>query len=415
MSTHLYHMALSLPWCMTSDALDAMLAIASRTEIEPAEIARAMHGPRALATRTDHVRDDSDRLAIRNGNAILRIDGPIYRYADYFTNASGGVTTAALARDYQRALDDPSVTRIVLVIDSPGGESTGINELADLIYAHRADKETIAYIEGYGASAAYWIASAAEKIVIDDTALLGSIGTIMGVPDPTARPARTIDFVSSQSPNKRPNPTTDAGRAVLQTLVDDITEVFIENVMRNRGMTRDQVVSIAGGMLVGRHAIAAGLADELGSEESILATRAQPRAKVAPRSTHMAKVEPNDPISFANGETAEPINVVPAPAARSVGPVPADPRIAELESQLAALQASGIARDAERLAGDMIRAGKALPVQHAGIVALYTQLATDDLRNPQPSARTAVLQSFLESARVDDRTAERIQIGRAHV
>src|SRR5690606_13893161 len=108
--------------------------------------------------------------------ATIVIDGPIYRYADFFTSVSGGVTTEALARDLGIALADQSIGAILLMIDSPGGEATGINELADTIYAARSRKPIVAYIEGYGASAAYWIASAADLVVIDDTALVGSIG-----------------------------------------------------------------------------------------------------------------------------------------------------------------------------------------------------------------------------------------------
>src|SRR5262245_16651808 len=271
----LYEMALAVPWCITDEALEAMLSIAARDPLPSEEIARRMHGPKSLALKDSQPRDDATHLTMQDGIARLTIDGPIYRYADMFVRVSGGITTEALARDFQTALADPAAGAILLVIDSPGGEATGINELADAIYAARGQKPIAAYIEGYGASAAYWIASAADTVIVDDSALVGSIGTVMGVPDPAKRFSRTIDFVSTQSPKKRADPTTEGGRAYLQTLVDDMTEVFIAKVMRNRGMTRKQVLAVEGGLTIGGQAIGAGLADSLGSEAGALRALAQ--------------------------------------------------------------------------------------------------------------------------------------------
>lgn len=287
MSHHLYTLALTVPWCITDEALAAMLAIASDEEMDEVEIKRRFHGPKSLALRDGTRRDDSERMQMRDGVALIPIDGPIYRYADFFTAVSGGVTTETLAKDFQKALDDPQVKAILLVVDSPGGEATGINELADAIYAARDIKPSGAYIEGYGASAAYWLASAAGEVWIDDNGLAGSIGTVMGVPDPAKMVRYRIDFVSRQSPKKRVDPTTEGGRAYLQQLVDDMTEVFIERVMRNRKMSRDQVLAIEGAMLVGQKAVDAGLADRLGSEEQAIRDL-------------LAKVKPAEP-SYTRG------------------------------------------------------------------------------------------------------------------
>lgn len=270
MTHHLYNLALTIPWCVTDEALEAILTFAAGEEMDEEEVKRRFHGPKSLALRDGTRRDDSGRMTMRDGVAIIPIDGPIYRYADYFTSMSGGVTTDALGKDFQRALDDPACRAILFVIDSPGGEATAINEFADAVYAARSIKPIGTYGEGYVASAAYWIASATDEIVIDDNAILGSIGTVMGVPDPSKRVSSRIDFVSKQSPKKRVDPTTEAGRTYLQGMVDDMTEVFIGRVMRNRGMTRDQVLAAEGGMLVGEKAIAAGLADRLGSEEQAI-------------------------------------------------------------------------------------------------------------------------------------------------
>ena len=108
----LYELALTVPWAMTSEALEAMLSIAARDPLPREEIAARMYGPRNLSMRLGTRRDDSRGMVMRDGVAVIRIDGPIYRYADIFTDASGGVTTDALALDLSRALYDPAVRAI---------------------------------------------------------------------------------------------------------------------------------------------------------------------------------------------------------------------------------------------------------------------------------------------------------------
>jgi len=420
MSGELYDMALSVPWCCTGEALEAMLSIAAREPLGEDEIARRMHGPKSLALRGGQRREDSRRMINIGTVARIPIDGPIYRYADFFTSMSGGITTESLARDLQTAIDDPTISGILLAIDSPGGEATGINELADAIYAARSKKPIAAYIEGYGASAAYWIASAASIVVVDDSALVGSIGTILGVPDPSKRQSQRIDIVSKQSPKKRPDVMTEEGRAVLQQIADDMTEVFIAKVVRNRAIDAEAVLAVQGGLLVGQQAIEAGLADRLGSEESTLRALAlgdlallesfpQP---VFPLVSGPLAAKEHKPMAkgfwaWMGGADEAPATPPPALAseqlariegsAATLQPVPAsaadDDRTtkvaaenAELKRQLAKVQAERIAADAQTFAKEQIARGHAHAVEQAQLVALYTQLAQDDVSSPLATA-----------------------------
>src|SRR5690606_30919548 len=125
------------------------------------------------------------------------------------TEISGAVSVGILARDFSEALANPKIRGIVLEIDSPGGEATGINELGKMIAAGARQKPVIAYGGGMVASGAYWLASAAGEIVVDETAMLGSIGVVI-----TARKRDgsdgTVEIVSSQSPNKRVDPAKES-------------------------------------------------------------------------------------------------------------------------------------------------------------------------------------------------------------
>lgn len=425
----LYDMALTVPWCITPPALEAMLSIAAREPLPEDEITQRLHGPKSLALRDSTRRDDSRRMTIRERVALIPIDGPIHRYADFFTAVSGGVTTDSLAKDLQRALDDPAVQAIAFVIDSPGGEATGINELADAIFAARGRKPMAAYIEGYGASAAYWIASAADVIVADDEALVGSIGTVIGVPDPTKRPKFTIDFVSSQSPKKRMDPTTEIGQVGFQQLVDDMTEVFIAKVMRNRNLTRPQVLAVEGGLVLGQQAINAGLADRLGSEEQVirdlvtLATRpatAWQRPYQQERTamdkgfwTNMfgglfrAAQEEGAPLAAA-APVSEPLAAVTAPLMLDVpgtieqaaGPDPREARLAELERQLATQQQQQRDVQAAAFADGAVRSHRALPAERPALYDAYLRASCDDAAAPLTNGSRAALLEGLVNQRI---------------
>ncbi len=254
------------PWAITQSMMDTILEVSERQNLTPEQVAKELGRP--LNNTYD--------VELRDGVAILPVSGPLFRYANLFTQISGATSYELLARDFQAALDNPQVRAILLNIDSPGGEANGVSEFADQIAAARGQKPIVAYVGGMAASAAYWIASAADSIVVADTALLGSIGTVMTLTDTRERDAkngvRTYEVVSSQSPYKRVDPATPEGRSRYQALVDAMSDVFTNKVATYRGTDLDTVLKNygQGDVLVGQAAVAAGLADRMGSFEGVL-------------------------------------------------------------------------------------------------------------------------------------------------
>lgn len=261
-----FDIACAQHWLILPDALERILSICERDFTH--EALAQFQGKPLDNTRTVEKR--------ANGVAVVPISGPIMRYSNIFTEISGATSTQVLATDIRSALNDPSVIGLVLNIDSPGGDARGINELADMIHAARGIKPIVAYAGGTMASAAYWIGSAADQVVADDTALLGSIGVVSTIEDTSERDSksgkRTYQIVSSNAPNKRPDVNTEAGRAQFQAVVDALESAFIGKVARNRGVLADDVKSNfgKGGVLVGQDAVNAGMADKLGSLESVI-------------------------------------------------------------------------------------------------------------------------------------------------
>jgi ClpP class serine protease len=207
-----------------------------------------------LGTKSEGARLSS----VRDGIGILQLNGPIVPRGDAFTDMSGLTSIDRLSAEFSALAVDPNVKHILLLIDSPGGAITGISEFASMISA--SDKPTTAYVYGMAASAAYWIASAADEIVAGDTAMVGSIGVVTGG---QKNAEGEWEMVSSQSPNKRPDPDTKDGRAEIQGMLDGLAAVFIETVARNRNTTPEAVVKNygRGGMVLPRVALKTGMID----------------------------------------------------------------------------------------------------------------------------------------------------------
>ena len=248
------------PWAITSSALTTILDIAARQNA-PLE---------AVAAKLGRELQNSYRLEMRDGIAVLPVVGPLFRYANLFTQVSGASSYELLAKDFTQAVENPDVKAIVLNIDSPGGEVNGCAEFADMIHEARGVKPIVAYASGDAASGAYWIAAAADEIVVSKTSALGSIGVVGVYRGNKGEDA--VEVVSSQSPYKRLDPDTDDGRARLQKRIDAMADVFVDAVAKYRGVASSHVQNHygSGDVFIGDAAVKQGLADRIGSFEKLL-------------------------------------------------------------------------------------------------------------------------------------------------
>jgi ClpP class serine protease len=238
-----------------------MIAIAS--EHGSIEALEKVRGARAKNT---------ERATVRSGVGIIPIRGPLFKHANLMTEHCGATSYETVMRDFHQMLASSDVRSIVFDIDSPGGEANGTSELSDAIFAARGQKPTAAYIGGTGASAAYWIASACDKVFAADSAIVGSIGVQLALRN--EKNEGEIRFVSSQSPRKNRDPATEDGAKDIQTIIDGLAEVFIGKVARNRGVNRAAVLEKfgQGAVFVASDAQSRGLIDQLSTLESVIST-----------------------------------------------------------------------------------------------------------------------------------------------
>ena len=270
-----FDLAASVPWAIRPDALQVILDLAARAEVAPEIVAAAMTSgsPQAVAARLGRPLDNARTVAMHGSVAVVPVGGPIFRYANLFSEVSGATSAEVLARDLTAALDDPAVTAILLEIDSPGGEVSGMAELAGMIRAGDARKPVHAYVDHLGASAAYWLASAAGRVTVAPTAIVGNIGVVSAMRNPKKADSQVVEFVSSQSPRKRADISTETGRAQVQAVVDALADVFVADVARYRGVDVETVLADfgQGDVFVGEAASRAGLVDGVGTFESAVA------------------------------------------------------------------------------------------------------------------------------------------------
>jgi protease-4 len=201
--------------------------------------------------------------------AVIPIQGTVQKRGGYCS-----LGTKDLVAQLNAANRDPEISAIVLDIDSPGGQVDGTEELAQAVAL--SGKPVVAYIDGLGASAAYWIASQASSIFINSasTAYAGSLGVLcmnvyqgaflekQGYKVEILRSSRAVDKARMNSVEEM----SPEVRASVQADLDQIGETFIEAVTKGRaGLLSTKEDVFTGKVYRGSDAKKHGLVDSIGS------------------------------------------------------------------------------------------------------------------------------------------------------
>jgi protease IV len=191
--------------------------------------------------------------------------------------------TGIIRGDHDRteALDNLArsrATRAVIVhIDSPGGTTTGSEELYESLRRVAAQKPMVVVVDGLAASGGYIAAMAADHIVTQSTSLVGSIGVLFQYPNLTdllKKVGVTVEEIKSSPLKAAPNglePTTPEARAAIEALVRDSFDWFKDMVQDRRKLEGAALDRVADGrVFTGRQAVELKLADEIGREQEAI-------------------------------------------------------------------------------------------------------------------------------------------------
>ena len=198
--------------------------------------------------------------------ALVEIKGEI---------ASGAEASADLINASMRAaFEDEAAKAVVLLINSPGGSPVQAGIINDEIKRLKAkhNKPVYVVVEETCASAAYYIAVAADKIFVDKASIVGSIGVLMdgfgftGLMDKLGVERRLMTAGENKGFLDPFSPQTDKQRAFAQTMLDQIHQQFIAVVKAGRGKRLKEIPEMFSGLFwSGQQAIDLGLADQLGN------------------------------------------------------------------------------------------------------------------------------------------------------
>lgn len=239
------------------------------------------------------------------GMAVIPIMGSLVRRTMGLDPASGFTSYAELAGMLEAALADPGVEGILLDIDSPGGEAGGVFELGELVRTIDAVKPVWAIASDSAYSAAYAIACGASRLSLTRTGGVGSIGVIAMHVDQSVRDAQqgyrfTAITAGDQKNDFSPHePLDQQAHARLQAEVDRLYGMFVEHVAAMRGIDPGTVRATEAGTYFGEDAVAAGLADAIGSFDSVVAefsaflSTRRARVRSPPASSRSLSATPN--------------------------------------------------------------------------------------------------------------------------
>lgn len=188
-----------------------------------------------------------------------------------FTLATSWATGYEYIRKaFDRGMADPAVKGIALVIDSGGGAVNGNFDLVDHIYENRGTKPIAAFANEHAYSAAYSIASAADTINVARTGGVGSIGVLTMHVDVSAAMEKSgvkvtlVHFGKYKVEGNAFEPLSAEAKKRIQSRIDDLGEVFVSTVARNRGVSEKSIRDTEALCYNANDATSNGLADTTG-------------------------------------------------------------------------------------------------------------------------------------------------------
>ena len=204
--------------------------------------------------------------------AIAKIYGILTKKMNLMTEFSEGTLTQELSNTLIELGNDKKVDAIVLDCDSPGGTVDGTADLADIVANITKIKPIIAYVNGQMTSAAYWICSPADVIVINQTSVAGSIGVNAqhydySEMDKKLGITRTFTYKGRKKGlGNDAEPLSQEGKNELQAMVDKYYGIFLNYVIEKRKLNDKQAESVGeSGIYIGNDAVDVGLADGIGT------------------------------------------------------------------------------------------------------------------------------------------------------
>lgn len=236
-----------------------------------------------VATKQDKGSDGRQFEITRRGTAVIPVSGVIAKYSRMVNGVSQprGTSIETLREQFSQAMNNTKVQQILLHIESPGGNINGLADFAQSVYEASFEKPVVAYIDDLGASAAYWIASQANKIYTNQTADVGSIGIYALYVDTSERAKQFgLKYMIFRSGKNKGigapgiEISEDNAKAI-QENIDATHEIFVQTILKGRvaaGLDEESLRELADGRcFIGAESVQNKLVDGVMTFEQALA------------------------------------------------------------------------------------------------------------------------------------------------
>ncbi|ERP95650.1 serine peptidase [Labrenzia sp. C1B10] len=237
----------------------------------------------AAANDDDFWADDDDSFmarvrpySVQNGILTIPVKGVLlndfpYQFFGYATGYE------YIRKAFERGMADDAVKGIALHLNTPGGAVAGNFDLVDRMHAFKGTKPVRAFAHEFAYSAGYSIASVADEIVMSRTGGVGSIGVVTMHIDASKALDRMgwkvtfIHFGKHKVDGNSTQPLDDDAKKRIQARVDQLGEIFVSTVARNRGMDAEAIRNTEALTYTAPEAVSLGLADSVAPLDEAMA------------------------------------------------------------------------------------------------------------------------------------------------
>ena len=264
---------------------------------------------------SDYAPNDDKPFLFSGGMAIIPIHGILINRFAYSWSFITGYNF--IRSQVEAALADPDVTGIIYDVNSQGGMVSGCKETADIMFAASkkgGGKPSLAVVDSSCYSAAYMLASAADKVAVTPTGGAGSIGVLLMHMDVSAALEKMgvkVTFIFSGDHKVDGNsfePLSDEVKADIQAEITKLYNGFVATVVRNRpSLTSEVVVGTQAKCYLADDALAIGLIDSVQTPPEALegyfnADEAYSDGEEEPDENHNPNDELDDPATEEDDE-----------------------------------------------------------------------------------------------------------------
>mgnify|MGYP000087702426 FL=1 len=266
-------------WAITESGMDQIMhaieGLEHKDVLDAAQVEDATKNRGVLEGDKEYKYED-DMYEVNGSMATMPVYGKMFPRANMMTRLSGGTSTRKLGRAIDEVEEREDIEKLMMVFDSPGGSIQGLTNTARKV--RNMETDTVAFAEGLMASAAYFIGSAADRLVASPDSMVGAIGSVAKIVSRAGKleeEGYDVKVIRSAEKKAKPNPAEpideDSVKEV-QKLVNAAHEQFVRQVATNLDLSEETVSNTMadGSVINGSEAEGTNFVDDVATIDEVM-------------------------------------------------------------------------------------------------------------------------------------------------